>query len=159
MRSHLAGSGVKESAMMDEPAVTEKSRQHSQCARRESLVDERLLPFERLDRGTTGQRVFAGCGIRNLRIELTDCSQSFCLAAVSAVERLTKDKLPARGVVAKIEPVADVARLPRDASVYDSARSPRVYTPDEEIRIPVMIRPKRCLIETGWLRSPLRAPE
>src|SRR5579863_5698388 len=87
-RSHLAGSGVKESAMMDEPAVPEESRQHGQGARRERLVDERLLPFERLDRGTTRQWVFAGYGIGNLRIELGDRTQPFGFPAVPAVEGL-----------------------------------------------------------------------
>src|SRR5579863_6334366 len=104
-RSHLAGSGVKESAMVDEPAVTEKSRQHGQCTRRESLVDEGLLPFERLDGGTTGQGIFAGCGIGNLRIKLTDAAKTFRLLAVSAVERLAQHKLPARRIVPEIEPI------------------------------------------------------
>ena len=56
--------------MMAEPAVAEESRQHGQGARRESLIDERLLPFERLDGGATGQGVFAGCRIGNLRVRV-----------------------------------------------------------------------------------------
>lgn len=136
---HLSGTSVKESAMMAESAVPEESRQHGQSARRECLVDERLLPLQRLDGGTTGQRIFASRGIGNFRVELADRSQPFCLAAVPSVERLAKDVLPAGRVVAKIKPVRDVARLPGHASVDHSARGPRVHTPDQEIRVPVMV--------------------
>lgn len=103
--------------MMAEPAVAEEPRQHGQGARRESLIDERLLSFERLDRGTTGQGVFAGIRIGNLRVKLTDCSQAFGLMPVPAVEWLAQNELPARRVVAKIEPVCDVARFSANASV------------------------------------------
>ena len=60
--------------MMAESAVPEESRQHGQGARRERLIDERFLPFEGLNSGTTGQRVFAGCNVGNLWKKLADCS-------------------------------------------------------------------------------------
>jgi hypothetical protein len=54
--------GVKESAMMDEPAVPEESRQHGQGACRERLIDEWFLPLEGFNCRTAGQRIFAhGC--------------------------------------------------------------------------------------------------
>jgi hypothetical protein len=65
------------------------------------LVDERLLPFECLDCGTTGQGVFAGCGIGNLRIELGDRPEPFGLLADSAVQRLA---LPVLRPILEINP-------------------------------------------------------
>ena len=115
---------------MAKPAIPEASRHHGQRACRQRLIDERLLPFERLDRGATGQGVFAGCSIGNLRVKLSDCSQPFCLPTVPTIERLAQDKLPARRIVAEIEPVGDVARLPGHASLDHGARGPRVHTPD-----------------------------
>ena len=50
---HLAGSGIEEPTMMAQLAVTKKPRQHGQGARRESLIDEWFLSFERLDRRAT----------------------------------------------------------------------------------------------------------
>jgi len=158
-RSHLAGYGVKESAMMDEPAVPEESRQHGQSARRERLIDEGLLPFERLDRGTTGQQIFARRCISNLRIELADRSQPFGFSAVSAVERLAQHKLPARRIVAEIEPIRDIAQSLHHALLNDTPRRPCVHAADEKVGTVIMVRPKCCLIEANWLGIPLRSPE
>lgn len=80
--------------MMAKSAVPEESCQHGQGACRERLIDEGLLPFERLDGGATGQRVFPGCGIGNLRIEFADRPQPSCLATVPTIQRLAKNKLP-----------------------------------------------------------------
>ena len=100
---------VKEPAMMAKPAVPEKPRQHGQSARGESLIDKRLLTFERFDCRATGQRVFADGRIGDLRIEFADYPQPFGLAAIPAVERLARNILPTRRVVAEIKPVRDVA--------------------------------------------------
>ena len=125
--------------MMAQPAVTEESRQHGQCARRERLVDERLLPFERLDGGTTRQRVFAGRRAGNLRIELTNGPQPFRLPAVPAIERLAQHKLPARRIVPEIEPIRDVARSLHHATLDNTPRRASVHAADEKVRIPVTI--------------------
>src|SRR5215472_1021884 len=111
---------VKEPAMMAKPAVPEKPRQHGQSARGESLIDIRLLSLERLDSGTTGQGFFASGRVGNFRIKLGDRPQSVRLAAIPAVERLAQNILATRRVVAKIEPVRDVAR-PRNQASLDHA--------------------------------------
>ena len=84
---HLSRSGIEESAVMAKPAIPEEPRQHSQGACRERLVDEGLLPFERLDRRTTGQRVFAGRSVGNLRVEIADRPQAFCERCVNRILR------------------------------------------------------------------------
>ena len=145
------GSGVKESAMMAQPAVTEESSQHRQGACRKSLIDERFLPLKRFNCGTAGQRVFANGRISNLRIEFADRPQPCRFPPAPAVQRLAEDKLPTRCVIAKIEPVGDVARLPGHAALNDTLRRARVHTGDQEIRVPIMIRPERCLIDLVWV--------
>ena len=60
---------------MSKDAVTKEPSQHCQRARSKHLIDERLLPFERLRRAATGQRVLACLRIRNLRIEFRNGSQ------------------------------------------------------------------------------------
>jgi hypothetical protein len=105
----VPGSRIKESPVMAKSAVPEEPRQHGQGARRESLIDEWFLPFECLDRGTTGQRVFAGRRIGNLRKEFADCPQPFGLPAVPAVQRLAQNELPVRAG-AKIDHVAPRSR-------------------------------------------------
>src|SRR6202789_4228491 len=91
--------------MMGEGAVAKEPRQHSECACRQHLIDEWLLPFERLRRAATGQRVLACFRIRNLRIEFCNGSQPERAAAVCGVERLTEQVLAAACVVAKLKPV------------------------------------------------------
>jgi hypothetical protein len=145
--------------MMPKLAIPEESRQHGQGACRESLIDEWFLTFEGLDSRTTGQRVFAGGNFGNFWIELADCPQPFGLAAVSAVERLAQNKLPARCIVPEIEPVRDVARFPGYASLDDSPRRPCVHTRDQEIRTPVIVRPKRRIVKNHGLGIPFRSPE
>jgi hypothetical protein len=124
---------------MAKSAVTEESCQHGQGARRESLIDERLLAFESLDRRTTRQRIFADRFIGNLRIELGDRSQPFRLPTVPAVQRLAQNKLSARCIVSEIEPIRNIARSLHYASLDHTARRSRVHTPDQKIRIPIMI--------------------
>ena len=57
---------------MTQPSIAEEPRQHGESARRQSLVDERLLPIESLDGRATRQRVFARRSIDDLGIQLTD---------------------------------------------------------------------------------------
>ena len=145
--------------MIAKPSIPEESCQHGQGARCESLIDERLLSFERFDRGATWHRILAGSQIGNLRIEFADRSQAFGLSAVPAVEGLAKNELSARRVVTKIKPICDVARFSAHASLDYGARGPRVHTPDQEIRIPIMVQPKRCLIEARRMGIPFGSPE
>jgi hypothetical protein len=123
-----------------------------------------------------GKGVFTGRRVGNLRIEFRDRSQPYRLAAVSAVERLAQNKLPARCIVPEIEPVRDVARFPGYASLDDSPRRPRVHTADQEIRIRVgrsgctngrkssrsmahrqqphhEVRVSQCLLRSAWTAS------
>jgi hypothetical protein len=82
----LANSGVQKSAMIRELAVSEEPCQHGQSARRAFLIDERLLAFDRLDRGSAWQGVFPRSRVSILPIELADRPQPFRLAAIPAVD-------------------------------------------------------------------------
>jgi hypothetical protein len=92
--------------MMGERSVTEEARQHGKRAGCQHLIDERLLPFQRLDRRAAWQRIFSRRCVYNLRIEFTDRPQAFCLSAIAPVQRLTENKLAACRVVADIEPLS-----------------------------------------------------
>ena len=91
--------------MMRESAVAEESCKHCKSAGGKRLVDERLLPVQRFDGGAAWQRIFTGLRIGDLRIKFTDGAQPVGLSPVTRIQRLTKDVLPARGVVAEIEPI------------------------------------------------------
>jgi hypothetical protein len=73
--AHAPGFRVEEGTMMIQLSIPEEPRQHSQCARRQRLVDEGLLPIESFNCRATWQRVFAGRGIDDLGIQLTDGAQ------------------------------------------------------------------------------------
>ena len=109
-RTHLSRPRVEESAVVTQLAVPEELSQHGERTQRECLVDEWLLPVECLDCGTTGQRIFSGVCIDDLRIQLAHRSQALSLPAIPAVQGLTENILTAGGVVAEIKPVAGMAQ-------------------------------------------------
>jgi hypothetical protein len=74
--------------------VAKEPRKHSERACRQHLVDEWLLPFKRLRRTATGQRVLACLRIRNLRIKLCNSSQPDRAAMVCGVQRLKPPMKP-----------------------------------------------------------------
>ena len=73
--AHTPGFGVEEGSVMVQLSIAEEPRQHSESARGQRLVDEGLLPIESFDGRATRQRVFAGCSIDDLGIQLTDRAQ------------------------------------------------------------------------------------
>ena len=91
--------------MMGDPLVAQQTRQHRQGAHGERLIDKRLLAFESLDCRATRKRVFASIGVDDLRVQLIDNAQPFRRAPVARIPRLAKNELPARRIVAKIEPI------------------------------------------------------
>lgn len=90
------------------------------------------------------QPVLTPCRVGNLRIELAPSPQVFRSSAVPAIELLDQNKLPARRVVAEIEPAGNVARLLRHAMVDDTARGLRAPTPNVDIRVFVMTVTGAC---------------
>ena len=91
--------------MMGDRAVAKEPRKHGERACRQHLIDEWLLPFERLCRAATGQRVLACFRIHDLRIEFRNCSEPGRGPAVRGVQRLAEHILTAACVVAEVEPV------------------------------------------------------
>jgi hypothetical protein len=75
-RAHLASLRIEEAAVVRELSVAEETGQHGQRVRRQSLVDERLLAVQRLDGGTTGQRVFTSLSVDDFGIQLAHGPQS-----------------------------------------------------------------------------------
>ena len=95
---------------MGQLSVSKELGEHGQRARGKRLVDEWLLPVESLKSGTAGQRVFAGVGIDDFRVQFADRAQAVRLAPVARVDRLAEDILSATGIVAEIEPIARPAQ-------------------------------------------------
>lgn len=54
--------------------------------------------------------------VHDLRIKFAHRAQALGLPAVARVQRLTEDVLPARGVIANVEPVAGVIERVRDGT-------------------------------------------
>ena len=73
------------------------------------LVDERMLPLQRLSGATTGLLIVIERRIDDLGEELRNCAKPVRLMPVGPIERLSEDELPRVGVVADIEPVGDAA--------------------------------------------------
>src|SRR5580658_3415592 len=97
---------------MGESAVTKEPRQHSECACRQHLIDEWLLPFERLCRAATGQWILACFRIDDLRVEFRNGSEPGRAPAVCGIQRLAEHKLAAARVVAEVEPVGSAVIRP-----------------------------------------------
>jgi hypothetical protein len=70
------------------PPISEEPRQHGKSACRQGQVDEWFLPFQCFDGRATGQRIFAGSGVDNLGVELTDEAKPVRFAPVPCVQWL-----------------------------------------------------------------------
>ena len=119
---------------MGERAVAKEPRKHSERAGCQHLIDEWLLPFERLRRTATGQRVLACFRIRNLRIELCNGSQPDRAAVVCGVQRLAEHILTAARVVAEVEPVDGAVIRPGDRGQDSLPRCPCIDTANNQVR-------------------------
>jgi len=71
--------------MMRDGTVPKELRQHSECARRERLIDEWLLPVQCFGGRAAGQRIFTNLCVGDLWVELADRSQAIGFPAVSPV--------------------------------------------------------------------------
>ena len=143
---------------MGEIAVVKEPRQHSECACRQHLIDERLLPFERLRRTTTGQRVLARLRICNLRIEFRNGSQPGRVTAVYGVQRLTEHILTAACVIAEVEPVDSAVIRPGNSGDDGLPRRPCINTANNQVRF-CRILSLRVLVKVFLVRLPSQIPE
>ena len=129
--AHLTTLGIEEAAVVRELSVAKEPCEHGQCARRQSLVDERLLAVQCLDGGTTGQRVFTSFSVDDLWIQLTDRAQSSGLPAIARVQWLAENELAAGGIVAEIEPVRRAVSGLSQRTRNDAPRRFGVYAADQ----------------------------
>jgi hypothetical protein len=131
---------IEEAAVVRELSVAEEPRQHGQRARRQSLVDERLLAVQRLDGRATGQRVFTSLGVDDLGIQFAHGAQPAGFPPVARVQWLAENELAAGGIVAEIEPircaVPGLRQRPRD----DASCRARVHAADKKIEEVSLIR-------------------
>src|SRR5580698_3350556 len=70
--AHTSCFGVEKGSVVVQLSIAKEPRQHGQCARRQGLVDEGLLPIESFDGGAARQRVLTGYRVDDLGIQLTD---------------------------------------------------------------------------------------
>ena len=143
---------------MGERAVAKEPRQHSECACRQDVIDEWLLPFERLRCAATGQRVLARLRICNLRIEFCNGSQPGRAAVVCGVQRLTEHILAAARVVAEVEPVDGAVIRSGDCGHDGLPRRPRIHTADNQVRACRTVS-QRILMKVLGVRLPPQTPE
>jgi hypothetical protein len=90
------------------------------------LIDEWLLPLKRLGCAATGKSVFPDRWIRNLRIELCHCLETFPLTQVHLIHGLPKDVLPACWHSCR-DQASRLFGSFRDRLPLRSLLSPRVY--------------------------------
>ena len=143
---------------MGEDTVAKEAREHRQRTCRQHLIDEWLLPFERLRRAATGQRVLACFRIRNLRIELCNGSQPDRAAVVCGVQRLAEHILTAARVVAEVEPVDGAVIRSGDCGQDGLPRRPCIDTANNQVRA-CRIGSQRILVKVLGVRLPPETPE
>ena len=145
--------------MVGQLTVAKELGQHGKSARSESLIDERLLPVQGLNRRAARQRIFAGIRVGDLRVEFTDRSQPVRLPAIACIERLAKNILSAGRIIAQIKPIIGLAQSSRKGIFNGFARAASIDTTDHKIRAPVMPALQRARMEVIWDRRPTRTPE
>jgi len=96
--THTPGFGVEKGSVIVQLSIAEEPRQHSQCARRQGLVDEWLLSIESFDRRAARQSVFARRRINDLGIQLTDSAQPDSSAPFRELSGCPRMYCPARSV-------------------------------------------------------------
>ena len=143
---------------MGESAVAKESRQHSECACRQHLVDEWLLPFKRLRRTATGQWVLACFRIHDLWIEFRNCSEPDRAAMVCGVQRLAEHILPAACVVTEVEPVDSAVIRSGDRGQDGLPRRPCIDTANNQVGT-CRIASQRILVKVLGVRLPPQTPE
>ena len=103
------------------------------------LVDERMLPLQRLGGATTGLLIVIECRINDLGEEFRNCPKPLRFMFIGPIERLSEDELPRVGVVANIEPVADAAICVRESFVNLRSGGAAVHATDDEVQIVMQI--------------------
>src|ERR1035437_1758758 len=157
-RRHVSCLCVEKASVVRELSVAEEPRQHGERCRRKSLIDERLLPVERLDSRTAWQRGFTSLGVDNLGIQLAHGPQPAGLSSIARVQWLAENELAAGGVIAEIEPircaVSGLCQRPRD----DASRPARGYAPNKKVKRRGVHPIKGPFIEVISLGPPPRSP-
>jgi hypothetical protein len=111
---------------------TAQQRKRVVCQR---LVDERVLPLQRLGGATTGLLIVIERRIDDLGKKLRNCPKPVSLMPVGPIERLSEDELPRISVVADVQPVSDAAPRAREGVMYLCSGSAAVDATDDEIKI------------------------
>jgi len=143
---------------MGEGAIAKEPRKHSECACRQYLIDEWLLPFERFRRAATRQRVFACFRIRNLWIEFHNGSQPGRAATVRGVQRLAEHVLATARIIAEVEPVDGAVIRSGDRGQDGLPRRPCVDTANNQVGT-CRIASQRILVKVLGVRLPPQTPE
>src|ERR1700676_5047196 len=102
-RTHLSCLRVEKGAVVGQLTIAKELGKHGKSARCESLIDERLLSVQCLNRRAAWQRIFASISVDDLRVEFADRSQAVCLPAIARIERLAKNILSAGRIVTQID--------------------------------------------------------
>jgi hypothetical protein len=134
----------------------EQSAQKRERVVRESLIDKRMLPFERLGRAAARLGFVIEFSVDNVREEFRDGSQSRSFMSVDVVEWLPENELTAVGMVSNVEPIPNRAIRAGNARVNYGSGGSRVYATDYQIEA------VRNLVAFGhmfWHCFPVQAPE
>lgn len=151
-RSHLSR---PESAMVADPAMTEKASQHGKRGQREHLIDKGLLAIQSFGRAAAGFGIFLF--VQHLRIKLGHGSQALRSPPVTSVQGLPQNVLPVRSAVADVEPVLHVSGLPADGLVNGAPSCAGIDATDNQVRAVSILIPKAR--ERFRQRAPAEPPE
>jgi hypothetical protein len=131
---------VEKCSVVSQLSVTEEPREHRKSAHRKRLIDEGLLAVQSFDGRTARQRIFRLFHIGDLGIELADGAQPLRLSMVSIVQRLPKYVLPARGVVAEIEPIGRPVERASECLLDGCTRRAAIDASDHDVWMEIVER-------------------
>ena len=95
-------------------------------------IDERFLPIEGFRGAAARKTISVQFTLDDFREEFRDRTQPEPVSPVPSIQRLSKHKLAAIGVVAQVQPIIHFAPI-LGALCDCRARLPRIDTPDDDI--------------------------
>jgi hypothetical protein len=120
------------------------------------LIDERMLVLQGLGGATTGLQIIIKRRIDDLREQLRNGPKPVRFMSIVSIERLSQCELAGVCIVAKIEPIGDVAPSVRERRMYPRSRGAAVNAPDDKIKIVAEIVAGAQMLRDGL---PIEPPE
>jgi hypothetical protein len=113
-------------------SIAKQAREQGECVIGQCRIDERFLTVESLGCATARETISIKVSLSCFGEEFRNSAQPQSVPPIPSIQRFSKDKLPAIGVVAKVQPIINFAPV-FGAFSNRCSRFPRIDTPDHNI--------------------------